>query len=77
MRELPIRKIPGIGRVTERLLDSIGIKVNGGSHPPCSFKRAHTDQDMRGRVHSPRCASPDGQRVWHAVATQRVPRHWV
>jgi DNA polymerase kappa len=28
MRDLPIRKIPGIGRVTERLLDSIGIKVS-------------------------------------------------
>lgn len=29
MRELPIRKIPGIGRVNERLLDSIGIKTCG------------------------------------------------
>ena len=27
MRDLPIRKIPGIGRVNERLLDSIGVKV--------------------------------------------------
>jgi DNA polymerase kappa len=27
MRGLPIRKIPGIGRVSERLLDSIGVKV--------------------------------------------------
>lgn len=26
-RDLPIRKIPGVGRVNERLLDSIGIKV--------------------------------------------------
>ncbi|KIL62574.1 hypothetical protein M378DRAFT_12776 [Amanita muscaria Koide BX008] len=29
MRELPIRKIPGVGRVNERLLDSIGIKTCG------------------------------------------------
>lgn len=29
MQELPIRKIPGIGRVSERLLDSIGIKTCG------------------------------------------------
>jgi len=29
MRELPIRKIPGIGRVNERLLDSIGVKICG------------------------------------------------
>lgn len=27
MRELSIRKVPGVGRVHERLLDSIGIKV--------------------------------------------------
>ena len=27
MRGLPIRKIPGVGRVNERLLDSIGVKV--------------------------------------------------
>lgn len=27
MRDLSIRKIPGIGRVNERLLDAIGIKV--------------------------------------------------
>ncbi|KAL0956325.1 hypothetical protein HGRIS_002477 [Hohenbuehelia grisea] len=29
MRDLPIRKIPGIGRVNERLLDSVGIKTCG------------------------------------------------
>ena len=28
MRDLPIRKVPGVGRVNERLLDSIGIKVS-------------------------------------------------
>lgn len=27
MHDLPIRKVPGIGRVNERLLESIGIKV--------------------------------------------------
>ncbi|KAK7057229.1 IMS-domain-containing protein [Favolaschia claudopus] len=29
MKELPIRRIPGIGRVSERLLESIGIKTCG------------------------------------------------
>ncbi|KAH9979034.1 hypothetical protein BGW80DRAFT_1442884 [Lactifluus volemus] len=29
MRSLPIRKIPGVGRVNERLLDSIGVKTCG------------------------------------------------
>lgn len=27
MHDLSIRKVPGIGRVNERLLESIGIKV--------------------------------------------------
>jgi DNA polymerase kappa len=36
MRDLSIRKIPGIGRVNERMLDSIGIKVS--SHPWFLFK---------------------------------------
>lgn len=27
MHDLSIRKVPGVGRVNERLLDSIGIKV--------------------------------------------------
>lgn len=27
MHDLPIRKVPGIGRVHERLLESVGIKV--------------------------------------------------
>ena len=29
MRDLPIRKIQGVGRVNERLLDAIGIKTCG------------------------------------------------
>ncbi|KAF8639506.1 hypothetical protein AX17_001411 [Amanita inopinata Kibby_2008] len=29
MRDLPMRKVPGVGRVNERLLDSIGIKTCG------------------------------------------------
>ncbi|KAH9942472.1 DNA/RNA polymerase [Epithele typhae] len=29
MRDMPIRKLPGVGRVNERLLDSIGIKTCG------------------------------------------------
>ncbi|KAG8813404.1 hypothetical protein FRC17_001589 [Serendipita sp. 399] len=32
MNTLPIRRIPGIGRVSERLLDSIGIKTCGDIH---------------------------------------------
>ena len=29
VHDLPIRKIPGVGRVNERLLDAIGIKICG------------------------------------------------
>lgn len=27
IRDLPVRKVPGIGRVGERVLESLGIKV--------------------------------------------------
>ena len=77
MKDLPIRKVPGIGRVTERLLDSIGIKVKGVSHLSHLVKRSHEDQDM-WRCECPSCRTfPYGQRVWYAVAFQRIPRHWV
>ena len=35
VHDLPIRKLPGVGRVNERLLESLGVKVNGlfSSHP--------------------------------------------
>jgi DNA polymerase kappa len=33
-RDLSIRKIPGVGRVNERLLESIGIKVSQPPGPP-------------------------------------------
>ena len=35
MHDLSIRKVPGVGRVNERLLDSIGIKVR----PVCPARR--------------------------------------
>lgn len=27
MKDMPVRKLPGVGKVNERLLDSIGVKV--------------------------------------------------
>lgn len=42
MRELPVRKIPGFGRVTERCLEGLGVEVGSDgslafteAHPPC------------------------------------------
>lgn len=32
MRELPIRKVPGIGRVGERVLQALGINVRSIQH---------------------------------------------
>lgn len=42
MHELSIRKVPGVGRVHERLLDAIGIKVclEAGY---CRFLTGHHD----------------------------------
>ena len=73
MRDLPIRKIPGIGRVTERLLDSIGIKVNDNRILPALFRRAQATQGMRGCVRTSCCTSTYGQGVRYAVAIQCLP----
>ena len=49
-KDLPIRKIPGVGKVNERLLDSIGIKVYLGTS---SYTRGSRGKlvDMRGHIH--------------------------
>ena len=33
MRDLPVRKIPGFGRVTERCLEALGVEVSGEYGP--------------------------------------------
>ena len=38
-KDLPIRKIPGVGKVNERLLDSIGIKVYLGTSSCAALTR--------------------------------------
>ena len=46
MRDLSVRKVPGVGRINERLLDTIGVKVILSiSH---TNVRAHHLEDMRG-----------------------------
>lgn len=42
MRELPVRKIPGFGRVTERCLEGLGVEV--GSDGSLAFTEAHPVQ---------------------------------
>lgn len=31
MRDLPVRKVPGFGRVTERCLEGLGVEVSAAS----------------------------------------------
>ena len=39
MHDLSIRKVPGVGRVNERLLESIGIKVRAAPLPAMPWTR--------------------------------------
>ncbi len=71
MRDLPIRKISGIGRVSERLLDSIGVKVRCTFHY-CqfairSFFPFDALSDVRRHLQVPRCAIVTGQTIWPAL----------
>ena len=58
-KDLPIRKIPGVGKVNERLLDSIGIKVYLGTSSYTRHLRGKL-VDMRGHIHPPSYASAHG-----------------
>jgi len=64
MRELPIRKIPGIGRVSERLLDSIGVKVRRlfPYRMSCFIHSTYSTRspDMRRHLQVSRCAIVTG-----------------
>ena len=42
MRDLPVRKIPGFGRVTERCLEGLGVEVSGPT-----FSNGALTADMR------------------------------
>lgn len=48
---LSIRKVPGVGRVNERLLESIGVKVRSGQKPLLQPNMNHTMQDLRGHFY--------------------------
>lgn len=46
-KDLSIRKIPGVGRVNERLLEAIGIKVRQAASTPTQRTVSnHTLSDM-------------------------------
>lgn len=68
MRELPIRRIPGIGRVMERILTSMGIDVRARS----LLHRETADQprlvaEMRRHLHSSGHDQRDGSLPRSAV----------
>jgi hypothetical protein len=70
MQDLPIRKIPGIGRVSERLLDSIGVKVRCGCVCPCRRTFIVTFDaylDLRRRLQMSRRTIIIGQTIWPAL----------
>jgi IMS family HHH motif len=71
MRDLPIRKIPGVGRVSERLLDSIGVKVRCVSHYRRfvirSFCPFDTFSDMWRHLQIPWSVVVTGQTIWLAL----------
>ena len=81
MRDLPIRKIPGIGRVSERLLDSIGVKVCCTSHYRRlvirSFCLFDAFSDMRRHLQMPRGVIVTRQTIWLALDASSIPGHCV
>lgn len=78
MRDLPIRKIPGIGRVSERLLDSIGVKVRYASqlsHICNSLILFDAFLDMRRHLQMPWGVIVTGQTIWLALNAPNTLGH--
>jgi hypothetical protein len=79
MRDLPIRKIPGVGRVSERLLDSIGVKVRCVSHHRSfairSFCPFDAFLDMRRHLQMPWSVIVTGQTIWLALNASSTLGH--
>jgi hypothetical protein len=79
MRDLPIRKIPGIGRVSERLLDSIGVKVRYASHYRIFVIRSSCPfgafSDMRRHLQMPWGVIVTGQTIWLALNAPNTLGH--
>lgn len=73
MKDLSIRKVPGVGRVNERLLESIGIKVCLICVQPITLIQMHDDSDMWRHLHSSRCAVAHGQAVWSSLSVANIP----
>jgi hypothetical protein len=75
MHGLSIRKIPGVGRVKERLLESIGVKVCRVSSIGCyaSLLRG-TPSDMWGHLQVSWRAGAVGQTIWFALSSSGVLR---
>lgn len=54
MRDLPVRKIPGFGRVTERCLEGLGVEVRGQAYRPLILDlRRCLDKENRFDRHEP------------------------
>lgn len=52
MKDLSIRKLPGVGRVNERLLESFGVKVSY-TYIDYSARLISSHQDLRRHLQSP------------------------
>ena len=54
MHDLSIRKVPGVGRVNERLLESIGIKVSPLSGYSSALAHTHPSNETCGDIYAQR-----------------------
>lgn len=75
MYDLSIRKVPGVGRVHERLLDSIGVKVPTPSVQSISAMLTSPPEDMRRCLPISRSALPTRQAFRAGVLTASISGH--
>jgi hypothetical protein len=65
MRDLPVRKVPGFGRVTERCLEGLGVEV--------SITLAELTSDLWGRLRQESRITRHGPLVWFQGLMVSIP----
>lgn len=76
MHDLPVRKVPGIGRVGERVLEAMGVRVgsNMAMHPNCPKAKFTLDMWRHSKHSSRPLAYAEEIRCYFPLRS--APRHF-
>ena len=75
MKDLSIRKLPGVGRVNERLLEAFGVKVRAVLLQSRITLIGVINSDLRRYIQTSSRNMAHGQLLWKDVLVQSTSRY--